>query len=176
MPYAVTHVIIAIVIADLYRDYIAKKKFSKWYVLIAGIAGLLPDADIPFSWIFNFIFGTNYSFHRLFTHSLLWFMLLFFIGAAVYYFAKKSSYKLLKWNVPKDAIVMFFMAMAFGWLVHIFLDCALSADGYLNIIPTIPLTICPHPFGQTALIGIDAIILMLWLIHEQWHHEIKDYI
>ncbi len=72
MPYAVTHVILTIVIADLYRDYAAKKKFPMIYVLIAGIAGLLPDLDIPALWAFNFVFGTNYNFHRIYTHSLVY--------------------------------------------------------------------------------------------------------
>ena len=39
MPYAVAHVILTIVIADIYRDYFAKKKFPMIYVFIAGIAG-----------------------------------------------------------------------------------------------------------------------------------------
>ena len=56
MPYAVAHVILTIVIADIYRDYFAKKRFPMVYVLIAGIAGLIPDADILVSWIFNFVF------------------------------------------------------------------------------------------------------------------------
>ena len=52
MPYAVTHVIFALVIADVIRDYVVrdKKKFPLHYVLIAGIAGLLPDIDILFDW------------------------------------------------------------------------------------------------------------------------------
>ena len=169
MPYAVTHVILTIIIADMYRDYVAKKKFSMWYVLIAGIAGLLPDADIPLS------FGTSYNFHRLFTHSMLWFILIFLAGLA-FFMIKKQEYKVFRWIVPKNAIVMFFMAVAFGWFMHILLDCSISADGYLNIIPTVPLWFCPAPFPGDVAAGIDAIILILWLVHEQWRHEIKDYI
>ena len=93
----------------------------------------------------------------------------------LFLFAKKDQYKIIKWIVPKQAIVIFFLAIAFGWFMHIGLDCALAADGYLNLIPTIPLNFCPHPFSQEVLAGFDAIILVLWLIHEQWHHEIKDY-
>tara|TARA_Y100000034_G_scaffold125404_1_gene174896 strand:- start:851 stop:994 length:144 start_codon:yes stop_codon:yes gene_type:complete len=44
MPYAVTHVLVAIIVAELLRDY--WKKFNLHYVLIAGIGGLLPDIDI----------------------------------------------------------------------------------------------------------------------------------
>ena len=175
MPYAVAHVILTIVIADIYRDYFAKRKFPMIYVLIAGIAGLMPDLDIPFGWVVNGIFGTGYNFHRIYTHSLLY-SIIFFLAAILFLFLRKKDYKILKWDVPKQAIMMFFFALAFGWFMHILLDCALAADGYLNLIPSIPLGFCPHPFTSDVLAGFDAVILILWLIHEQWKHEIKDYI
>jgi len=174
MPYAVAHVILTIVIADIYRDYIAKKKFPMAYVFIAGIAGLMPDLDLPVSWAFNLIFGTDYNFHRIYTHSLFYSIAFFFI-AMIFLFSRKEKYKILGWNAPKQAFAMFFSAMAFGWFMHIALDCALAADGFLNLIPTIPLKFCPSPFSNQALAGFDAIILVAWLIHEQWKHEIKDY-
>lgn len=174
MPYAVAHVILTIVIADIYRDYIAKKRFPMFYVLIAGIAGLAPDMDIPASWIFNFIFGTHYNFHRVYTHSLFY-AIVFFLISMLFFFARKEKYKIGKWVVDKRAITLFFFALAFGWFIHIALDCTLAADGYLNLIPTIPLKFCPHPFSNQVLAGFDAVILVLWLIHEQWRHGIKDY-
>ena len=175
MPYAVAHVILTIVIADIYRDYLAKKKFPMVYVLIAGIAGLLPDMDIPIAGFVNLIFGTAYNFHRVYTHSLIY-SVIFFFAALIFLAVKKKDYKIFKWNVRKIAIVMFFFAMSFGWFTHIALDCGLAADGYLNFIPSIPLNFCPHPFSNDVLLGFDAIILLLWLIHEQYKHDIKDYI
>ena len=175
MPYAVAHVILTIVIADIYRDYIAKKKFPMIYVFIAGVAGLMPDMDIPASWVFNLIFGTNYNFHRIYTHSLLY-AIVFFLISMIFLLLRKNEYKILKWNMSKQAIVMLFFALAFGWFMHVALDCTLAADGYLNLIPSIPLKFCPHPFSNQAIVGFDAIILVLWLIHEQWRHKIKDYI
>lgn len=174
MPYAVAHVILTIVIADIYRDYFAKKRFPMIYVLIAGIAGLVPDLDIPASWIFNFIFGTDYNFHRIYTHSLFY-SIVFFLAAMMASFFAKEKYKFLKLNVPKPAVVMLFLAISFGWFMHITLDCALASDGYLNLIPSVPLNFCPHPWGNNALAGLDAIILILWLVHEQYKHDIKDY-
>ena len=174
MPFAVAHVILTIVIADIYRDYIAKKKFPMIYVLIAGIAGLLPDMDIPASWVFNLIFGTNFNFHRVYTHSLFY-AIVFFLISMLFFFVRKEKYKIIKFVLHKQAIVIFFLAMSFGWFMHIALDCALAADGYLNLIPTISLKFCPHPFSNEALVGFDAIILVLWLIHEQYRHDIKDY-
>ena len=175
MPYAVAHVILTIVIADIYRDFISKKKFPMIYVLIAGIAGLMPDLDLPASWAFNLVFGTDYYFHRVYTHSLLY-AIAFFLISMTFLILKKEEYRIFRWNVTKQAFVMFFLAMAFGWFVHIGLDCALAADGYLNLIPSIPLKFCPHPFSNEAILGFDAIILMLWLLHEQWKHKIKDYV
>lgn len=174
MPYAVTHVILTIVIADIYRDYIAKKKFPMIYVLIAGIAGLLPDADIPLSWILSLILGSDYNFHRIFTHSLLY-AIIFFLLAMITSFFAGEKYTLLKWNVPRHAIVMFFLAISFGWAMHITLDCYISSDGFLNLIPAVPLNFCPSPWSSQTVIGLDAIILVLWLIHEQYKHDIKDY-
>ena len=155
MPYAVAHVILTIVIADIYRDYFAKKKFPMFYVFIAGIAGLLPDMDIPIGGVINYILTTSYSFHRIYTHSLVY-SIVFLLVAFLFSIIKKENYKVLKWNLTKYAIVMFFIAMSFGWFMHIFLDCALAADGYLNLVPSIPLKFCPHPFSNEALAGFDA--------------------
>lgn len=174
MPYAVAHVILTIVIADIYRDYFSKKRFPMIYVLIAGIAGLLPDMDLPVSWAVNFFFGTSYNFHRVYTHSLIY-AIIFFAVALLFILMRKEKYKIGKLVVPKIAIVMFFLAMAFGWFMHISLDCALASDGYLNLIPSIPLNFCPHPFNNEFLAGFDAIILVAWLVHEQYKHDIKDY-
>ena len=56
MPFAVTHVISSIILVDLYRDYVAKHKkyFTLHTVFIAGLAGLLPDIDLPLNWLLNF--------------------------------------------------------------------------------------------------------------------------
>ncbi len=175
MPYAVTHVILTIVIADIYRDYFAKRKFPMVYVLIAGIAGLMPDLDIPASGLINLLFGANYNFHRIFTHSLLYAMV-FFAASTLFFIFGKKEYSVFRRKVQNRAVVLFFLAMAFGWLMHVSLDCGLSGDGYLNLIPSIPLKFCPHPFSSDVLAGFDAAILVLWLIHEQWKHDIKDYI
>lgn len=175
MPYAVAHVILTIVVADIYRDYFAKKKFPMIYVLIAGVAGLVPDLDLPIGWVVNIFMGTNYNFHRIYTHSLAYSII--FLTAAILFLAiKKEKYAILKWKIQKSAIVMLFLALSFGWFMHIALDCTLASDGYLNLVPSIPLNFCPHPFSNDVLAGVDAVILIVWLIHEQWRHDIKDYI
>jgi hypothetical protein len=175
MPFAVTHVILTIIIIDIFRDYIAKKRFSMWFVLIGGVAGLLPDIDLPITWIWNFISNTSISFHRLYTHSILWPLILLIIGIIINSL-NKAEYTIFKWDVPKHKIFLFFIMLSFGWFFHIFLDCMLAADGLLNFLPGIPLSFCPSAFSNESLMGLDAIILVLWLIHEQWKHEIKDYV
>ena len=48
MAYAVTHMLIAMFAVELFRKFIIKynKKFPRYYILIAAIAGLIPDLDI----------------------------------------------------------------------------------------------------------------------------------
>jgi membrane-bound metal-dependent hydrolase YbcI (DUF457 family) len=96
MGYAVTHVIIAIVLIDLYRDYIAKKKFSIWFVLIGGVAGLLPDLDLPIQWIANALIGETYYLHRVVTHSLF-FVGVFLLLALPFYLHRCFLYRCGVW-------------------------------------------------------------------------------
>ena len=83
MPLAVTHVLLTIMIVDLYRDYVAKHKkyFTLHTVFIAGFAGLLPDIDIPLNWVLN-IFGAGII-HGTITHTPL-FAFIFLIPAFVF--------------------------------------------------------------------------------------------
>ena len=54
MALAVTHVLLTIIVLDLLRHYVFdKKKFPRYLVVIGGIAGLVPDIDILFNWIYN---------------------------------------------------------------------------------------------------------------------------
>jgi membrane-bound metal-dependent hydrolase YbcI (DUF457 family) len=175
MGYAVTHVIIAIVLIDLYRDYIAKKKFSTWFVLIGGVAGLLPDLDLPLGWLATAVVGETIFFHRIITHSLF-FVGLFLLLAIPFYMHRNLEMKVFKWRVPFEFIAIFFTVIAFGWLTHIALDCMLAGDFSLTWFPGHPLGFCIALFSEDALLGIDAIILMLWLIHEEWAKKIKDFI
>ena len=86
MPQAVLHILAPLVIMSLFKDiYEGKKKkrfFSLHYVLIAGLAGLLPDLDIVVFWVLHFFGFTLDVIHRTFTHNIfipLAFLLMFFI-------------------------------------------------------------------------------------------------
>ena len=72
MPLAVTHVIITIIIVDLYRDYVTKHKkyFTLHTVFIAGLGGLLPDIDFPISHILNYFgYSAGLLYHGGITHT-----------------------------------------------------------------------------------------------------------
>ena len=127
MPFAVTHVLLAIIAADLYRDYYArhKKYFTLHTVFIAGFAGLLPDIDIPLNWLLN-LFGAELM-HRTITHTTL-FGLIFLIPAFIL------------WRNKKHKIAVYFFAATFGILLHIFLDYAFVADAAGGIMFFYPLS------------------------------------
>jgi len=174
MPLAVTHILVPLVLADIYRDHFAKKKFPLHYVLIAGLAGLLPDIDVLFYWILNFFTNLGLGeIHRTFSHGLffpLFFLLLYFlIGEFNFKFLKKYKLKLK----------YVFLFIAFGTFIHIVLDGL--GGGLRPFYPislyTIDRGLVPSgALGGMFFEGLDAILLVLWFIHEQLNHKISDYI
>ncbi len=175
MPLAVTHVLIPIILADIYRDYISKTKINLHYIFIAGIAGLLPDIDVVIFWFTSLFRDISLSeIHRTFTHTLFFplvFLILFFLSRNVNFeFLKKYRLRL-------DYVLL---AIVFGIIIHLILDGILSG----KIMPfypfsfyTIGLDLIPgEKFGGTFFTGIDAILLVIWLIHEEINHKISDYI
>ncbi|MAF50819.1 MAG: hypothetical protein CMH64_01885 [Nanoarchaeota archaeon] len=170
MPLAVTHVLIPLVLADIFRDHFAKKKFNLHYVVIAGLAGILPDIDVVAFWVINLFKSVPLNdIHRTFTHSLI-FPLIFLILA----------FLVTNIEVKKLKLKYVFFAIAFGSLFHLILDGTLSGV----IMPFYPfslvnfgLDLIPHDkFGGTFFTGLDAILLVIWLVHEEINHKISDYI
>ena len=169
MPLAVTHVLLSIIIVDLYRDYVAKHKkyFTLHTVFIAGFAGLLPDIDIPLNWILN-IFGASVL-HRTITHTPL-FGLIFLIPAFIFLYYKKHK------------IAVYFFVTTFGVLFHILLDFLFTGDGsgimflYPFSIEMFDLNLLSSLAKPQIAAGVDAIILLLWLWHEEIRHKISDFI
>ncbi|MEK6816858.1 MAG: metal-dependent hydrolase [Nanoarchaeota archaeon] len=168
MPNAATHVIVAMVVAGIIRDFIIKKRFSSAYILIAGIAGLMPDLDIVLYWFLNLIATVPViSVHRWLSHSLL--VPLTFLAIALVYSKLKK----------KKAMLVFLM-IALGTMVHIILDYLLA--GYIR--PFYPISAAQHglnlipntELGGTIALGLDAILLCLWLMWEYWQRNIKEYI
>ena len=140
MPLAVTHVLIPLILSDIYRDYISKVKFSLHYVLIAGLAGLLPDIDVVVFWLVSIFKNIPLNdIHRTFTHSLIFpaiFLILFFI-------TKDFNFNFLgRYKLRLNYVCL---AIFFGVLMHLLLDFILSG----NIMPF-------YPFSFTSF-GLDLI-------------------
>jgi membrane-bound metal-dependent hydrolase YbcI (DUF457 family) len=174
MPLAVTHVLLTIIVVDLYRDYVAKHKkyFTLHTVFIAGIAGLLPDIDIPLRAIASIL---NLNLHWFFQHGNIthtpFFAILFLIPALFLLYGDKK----------KEA--MFFFVMTFGILFHIFLDYLIGGGAYEGIMWFFPFSMHAWRIHLLSMIGVsdlpmalDAIILLAWLYHEEIKHKISSFI
>jgi len=167
MPNPTTHLLVPLILADIYRDYIAKKKFKLFFILAAGIAGLLPDIDIAIGAVMKYIFNLPGSVaHRQFTHTI--FIPLIFLAVA------------LLWRKNRQALLLFSM-IAFGSFTHIILDMLLQGQ----IMPFYPLSGISIGISFAALSAketivfftlIDGILLGAWLIHEYAKHRIRDFI
>ena len=173
MPLAVTHVLLTIIIVDLYRDYVTrhKKYFSLHTIMIAGVAGLLPDIDIPLSWILDYL-GIQIELlqHGGIAHTPF-FGLIFLIPAFILHSRKKY----------KESA--YFFVLCFGILLHLFLDIVIGGGGHNGIMLFWPLLGNGYYLGIVSSAGLanlpaalDAIILILWLWHEEKKHKIKDFI
>ena len=176
MPFAVTHVLIAIIVADIIRDYVVKdrRKFPLHYVLIAGIAGLLPDIDVPVWWILNNFGYAMSEVHRTFSHAL--FVPLIFLLLAFFTTGVKSKFL----GKHKLKLNMVFYMIALGIFIHLLLDGIIVG----SIMPFYPLSALPFglnlipvtKLGISLIAGLDAVLLLGWLIHEEIRHKISDFI
>lgn len=165
MALAVTHVILTIVLLDLFRHYVfGKHKFPRYLLVVGGIAGLLPDLDIILAWFYHLFTNSSLNLHGTFTHSLVFSII--FLSLAIILHYKKN----LKW-------AKIFYVISAGWVFHLFFDCLFLDYGLKNFFWPLQLkTFCPSWGINQYAIHIDAIILVLWLVHEEIHNKIKDYI
>ncbi len=176
MPFAATHIIITAALVSLYYRYIAKKRISSNFLLWAGIAGLIPDADFVAEWIYYIAAGSYVPFHRLITHTLIFPLLLFLITGILSLTLKEREYKIFRWNAAKRSILLFFGLLAFGWLMHDVLDCAISGDKFVAIAPNFGSLNCRDPISLIYAAQLDAVILVLWLSYAVFRKKLKDFI
>lgn len=179
MPQAVTHLLIPLILAALYRDYYIKKtgkNFPLYYVFIAGLAGTLPDIDILFALILENKGFAYDSIHRQITHSLLMPILFLILAFAS---SKVKSFKLRKHSINLKSI---FLALSFGIIIHIILDGLVSGlihpfspfSSYafgLQLVNYIPGTT-----REVFMPLIDGILLVIWIIYLEVKHKISDFI
>ena len=168
MPQAVVHVLFTIIVLDLFRDHVLKdkRKMPLHYVFIGGIAGLLPDIDVPLFWVLNNFLGIDVPwFHRVFTHTFL-FVLMFLVISLIYFDINRKVSEL-------------FGIITFGVAFHIFLDWFFTG----SIAPLYPFSNAVYGLNLFGMVkiplaaeGLEAIVLLWWLWHEEKTHKISDFI
>jgi len=174
MSLGVTHVLISIILVDLYRDYITKHKkyFTIHTVFLAGFFGLLPDIDIVLRMFASFL---NFNVPVLLQHGEIthtpFFAFLFLIPAVIL------------WRKKKYKQATYFYVATFAILLHILLDYFIGGGRFEGIMWLFPLSLQTwklHIINYFNLPNIpeaiDAIILLGWLWHEEIKHKISDFI
>ena len=198
MPLAVTHVLVPIIFLELIRDnwkacklmgykFKASKFFSKKHVFLVGLAGLSPDIDLMLCRAAEFLgesMPTSDIGHRIIFHNIwiplgfLGFFILFYYFLPKFWELKKNKAKKLK-SFGKIFLVLFI-----GFSIHLMLDAVLTGhvmpfyplDDYLVNWDLVGQTACVTGIpGLTILVSMDALLLILWLWHEEMSHRIKDY-
>jgi hypothetical protein len=179
MPQAVLHILIPLILVALIKDYYDshhKNKFSLHYVLIAGIAGIIPDLDVAFFWILHFFGFTYFEVHRTFAHTIfvpLFFLILFFAF-------KKVKVRMIRKHKIKLSVI--FLMLSLGSLTHIILDGIFSGA----ILPLFPVSniaiglnligLLPQGLSELLIPTIEAALLVCWLIYLELKHKISDFI
>lgn len=184
MPYAVTHILIPITLAAIFRDFFlskeAKKKFPLHYVLLAGLGGALPDIDILFSFILNLLGFTNWDIHRTFTHSLSFagiFFLLFFLLIPI-----KNTARICNLTRHNLKLNLIFLMPGLGILTHLLLDASFGELAYFfypftNIAyGTNILASLNQEIQRDFLLMFDGILLVVWIVYLEAKHKISDFI
>lgn len=174
MPLAVTHVLISIILVDLYRDYITnhKKYFTLHTIFLAGVGGLLPDIDVVLRMgakLFGFGVPELLQ-HGGITHTPF-FILLFLIPG------------LFLWKKGKHSKAVYFYVISFGIFLHIFLDFLIgggAAEGIMWLFPFSMQTWKIHLVSMFNMndvpVALDAVLLLGWLWHEEIKHKISDFV
>ena len=175
---ATTHVIIPLVIVDFIRDYFLKHKHRRLiprrYVLFVGLGGILPDIDIALAYLLNFlaIEVPRMLRHGRITHSMFIPLLLFVVAGFLW-----SGTQFSKCPAKKKHHSWFLVTtlIAIGILSHILLD-GFAGD----TTPYYPLSQAAafgvQRINTQLMISIDAMILLVWLFHEEWRHNIRKFV
>jgi membrane-bound metal-dependent hydrolase YbcI (DUF457 family) len=182
MPLTATHIFFPLIVLSIIRDYFIKysnkRKFPLHYVLIGGVAGILPDLDVAAFWILTF-FGFSYGeVHRTFLHSL--FIPVIFLLLGMVFFALRKN--ISEFGRHKLKISIIFFVIAFGNLFHLLLDWLFQS----KIMPFYPISsyasgldlfgYLPLKLGEIVTPCLDGLLIIIWLIYIEWKHKISDFI
>lgn len=178
MAYAVTHMIMAIIAIELFRKLFVKnnKIFPRYYILIAAIAGLIPDLDIAAYYILYFFgFGLE-QVHRTFMHSIFIPLGLFLIG--MFFYTTGIKHQELRKHRMKISTIFFIFAA--GTMIHLTLDMI-----YGHIPPLYPyiktnigldlLFKFPKTLQELIPATIDGLLFLGWLMWMQFKLKIDNY-
>ena len=153
MPYTTTHVLVSILLIELYIHFFVrdKKNLPKYYILVAAIGGITPDLEYVLQYP---------DMHAAFMHSL--FVPLIFIVLGIVEVIGRGNFT-KRYKLP--FIFFSFAVMSF---VHIILDVVLK-DGAMFFYPFSQVVTSLHLFSllpgdYTAnFIIFDSILLFLWI-------------
>lgn len=178
MALAITHILASMLAIELFRKFIIKnnKIFPRYYILIAAIAGLIPDLDIAAYYILYFFGFTLEQVHRTFMHSAFIPLALFLIGITLY----KTGIKFPELRKHRLKASTIFFIFSIGAIIHLILDAI-----YGIIMPFYPLTnfaiglnlIGKAPEELQILIAgtIDGVLFLFWLMWMQFKLKIDNY-
>ncbi len=88
---------------------------------------------------------------------------------------------MILWYNKKHKTAVYFFVICFGILFHISLDFLFTGDGY-GIMFLYPFSTAMFDLNLLSnlateiIAGIDAVILLAWLWHEEVKHKISDFI
>ena len=159
----VTHVLVPMILLEVYRRYISKKSFPYWMVLLGGLFGALPDFDIVIGYGWNALTGHHTWMHRMFSHSLLLVLMSLAAGLVFYLGYRNRWWKRKKWITYTYTIL--FIA-SFAVFTHVMLDCI---NGFQYIFWPLSFSCsCPNwiPDPKTAMV-LDGVMLVLWLLLDE---------
>lgn len=180
MAQAVMHILVAVILIELYREFFVKdsRNFPRYYVLAAVIGGILPDFDFLVYYLQYPFFGFAYEqIHRTYFHSL-WLPLTLLIIGILYWHSGLKNIWLRKRRMNMKTIFFILAAMS---LLHLILDSLFWG----SVFPFYPLTsielglnlLTYFPEDMLGLIlpTIDGILLVLWILWMQFKLRIPDY-
>lgn len=179
MPNPLTHVLISIILIELFREYVIKNNrvFPRYYILVAAIGGIIPDLDyIAYYLLFPRGYGIE-ELHRTFLHSLFIPLIFVLIGL----FILKINFKINWLRKRHVRLSVVFFILAFGSLIHIILDAIFSGV----IMPFYPVSfwkiglnivvLFPEEIRSSISHLIDVILLFFWLFWMEFKLRISDY-